>query len=168
MEISTIFKNKEVFQENHVPSRILFREEQFKQIDLVLKDLERGARPRNILGVGDMATGKTLVFKHAYARLPATSYVYVNCNQDKTQRNILTQILTGMGIQVKSGHPTTYYWSMLKKHQKQKHPLIVTLDEVDNFVEHRDSGYNEFFYNISREIDNIVITLLTNRLDFES
>jgi len=167
--MTEIFKNTEVFREDYVPSRILFREEQFKQINATLRDVESGGPVCHCLGIGDMGTGKTLCFKYAYARLPPKYHVYVNCSDAFTQSKILVSILQNLGSKSKPGCSTYYYWKELKALLPQQKFLLVTLDEIDKFVEHPDSGFSDFFYNISRPpVQNVLVSMLTNSLRFES
>jgi cell division control protein 6 len=69
---------------------------------------------------------------------------------------------------VKSGYPSDFYLQWFKDEVERRQFVILILDEVDKFVEHKDSEFNDFFYVISRTVDKVVTIMLTNRASFEA
>jgi len=165
-----IFKDKRVFQLDYVPGRVLHREEQVGKLLGIFADLDRGVKPKNVLGLGTYGTGKTVVTRATCQSLPSTpKVVYINCTEDNTRLKILRESLRQLRDDVvKSGYPSDFYLTWFKEEVKKHNWVIVILDEVDRFIEHRDSEYADYFYSISRTIDNVIIIMLTNRANFEN
>lgn len=164
-----IFLNKRVFQLDYVPKRILHRDKQINRIESILADFTNDVRPRNILCVGDFGTGKTVVVRSVCSSPPSNcTALYVNCAEENTQSRIIRTILRHLSVPVKPGFPRDHYLQLFKDQMAHQTYVILILDEVDKFVERKDSDFNEFFYTLSRSIDNLVAILLTNRVSFES
>jgi len=167
--VSKIFADKQVFQVDYVPNRILHRNEQIKSIQSILGDLNSGVRARNILCMGDFGTGKTAVVRSVCRDLPSTcKVVYVNCAEENTQSRIVRAILRQLGAPVKPGFPKDYYLQLLKDYVARHQYVILILDEVDKFVEKKDAESDGLFYTLSRSVNNVVAILLTNRVSFEA
>lgn len=166
---SAIFADKRVFQLDYVPGQILHRDEQVNKIQLILADLQKGVRPRNILCIGDFGTGKTAVVRSVCRDLSSMcKTVYVNCAEENTQSRLIRAILRELGVEVKTGFPKDHYLRFLKDQIASYPYVILALDEVDRFIEKKDSEYNEFFYTLSRSLNNVVTILLTNRMSLET
>ena len=102
-EENNIFKDKSALQTNFQPSDILFRDEQIKQIALILAPALRGERPSNLFLYGKTGTGKTLsihwIREELMKRVKAESgfrlrIKYINCKLKKvsdTEYRILAE-----------------------------------------------------------------------------
>jgi len=94
---------------------------------------------------------------------------YINCAEENTRVKILRESLRQMKDEpVKSGFPSDYYLQWFKDEVARHRYVILILDEVDKFVEHKDSEFNELFYTLSRTVENEVVIMLTNRASFET
>jgi cell division control protein 6 len=163
-----IFSDKRVLELDYVPSHILHRDEQVKKIQSILTDMNNGVRPRNILCIGDFGTGKTAVVRSVCRDLSSGCRpVYVNCAEENTQSRIIRAILRQFDVSVKTGFPKDHYLRLFKENVARWQCVVLVLDEVDKFVEREDSECNEFFYTLSRSVNNVATIFLTNRVSFE-
>jgi len=169
VESSRIFLDKRVFHLEYVPDRIVHRDVQVSAIRRILADMEKGVRPYNILGVGGFGTGKTAVVRSTCRNLgDGIRVVYVNCSEDKTQLRIYRKALDQLGVPTSTGYPGDYYLDLFKKTVGSLRFLLLILDEVDKFVERKDSDAESLFYTLSRSVFNVVVVMLTNHASLES
>jgi cell division control protein 6 len=166
---SNIFRDKRVFHLEYVPDHIVHRDSQVSAIRRILADMENGVRPYHILGMGAYGTGKTAVVRSTCRNLgDGIRVVYVNCSEDNTQIEIYRQILTQLGIPTSTGFRVNYYLDLFKKTIAPLRFLLLILDEVDKFVERKDSDAESLFYTLSRSVFNVVVIMLTNHASLES
>jgi cell division control protein 6 len=166
-ESSHIFRDKQLFEVDHVPDSILHREPQITEIKQILADT---IRPKNIIALGGFGTGKTATLRHICRDLPSGyRLVYVSCSKGNTQTKILKAMLAELGVPQKNGFPQDHYRGLLEAELKRHRYVILVLDEVDQLLEHRDSEADAFFYILSRmpEWKNVVAALVSNRFDIE-
>jgi cell division control protein 6 len=164
---SRIFRDKDLFEVDHIPDSILHRETQITEIKEILADT---IRPYNIVGLGVFGTGKTATVRHICQDLPpGYRLVYVTCSKGNTQTKILKAMLVDLGIPEKDGFPQGHYRDLLEAEMKKHHYIILVLDEVDKLLRHRESEADDFFYILSRMTGwkNVVAILLSNRADVE-
>jgi len=166
---STIFRDKRVFGLDYIPDSILHRDEQIRRLRSNLDDIERGVKPKNSLVIGTFGTGKTVSVCSVCRSLPSTPVVaYLNCAEQNTRIKILREILGKLKNEdVRPGFPSDFYLRWFKEQAGRHRFVILILDEVDKFVEHKDSEYEDLFYTLSRTVDNVVVIMLTNRTNFE-
>jgi cell division control protein 6 len=165
---SRIFRDKDLFEVDHIPDSILHRETQIKEIKQILADT---IRPKNIIALGGFGTGKTATLLHICRDLPpGYRLIYVSCSKGNTQTRILKAMLAELGQPQKNGFPQDHYRGLLEAELKRRRYVILVLDEVDQLLEHRDSEADAFFYILSRmpEWKNVVAALVSNRFDIES
>jgi cell division control protein 6 len=165
---SSIFIDKDLFEVDHVPDSILHRESQITEIKYILAD---SIRPKNIIGLGGFGTGKTAVVRHICRDLPpGYRAIYVTCSKANTQTRVLMAILAALRMPVNIGYDQTYYRELVETELKRHRYVILILDEVDQFLEHRNCEADGFFYIFSRmpEWKNVVAILLSNRFDVET
>jgi cell division control protein 6 len=165
---SPIFADKRVFKETYVPDKILHRDAAFSNIQRILGDFQRNAKPRNILCIGDLGTGKTVALRSICRNPPAgVKAVFVNCAEMNTQTRIFRAVLERLGVTVKTGFPGDHYLGLFKAALPSR--LILVLDEVDKLIEHRGSEYEDLLYVLMRTVDpkEVVLIMLTNKFSFE-
>ncbi len=104
-----IFKNKSLLQTRYQPKDIPYRDEQIKQIALVLAPVLRGERTSNLFLYGKTGTGKTLSILHVrdelLKRVKSDSEYklkieYLNCKLKKvsdTEYRVLSEIIKKLG-----------------------------------------------------------------------
>lgn len=167
--MTEIFLDKQAFKESYVPDRILHRDAAISKIHRILADFQRNSKPRNILCIGDLGTGKTVVLR-SFCREPpeGVKAVFVNCAEANTQTRIFRAVLEQLGVTVKTGFPGDYYLGLFKAALPSR--LILVLDEIDKLIEHRASEYEELFYTLMRTIDpkEVVLVMLTNKFSLET
>jgi len=168
MSESGVFSDKRVFHHDYVPDMIMHRGPQTANIQLILSDMQRNTRPRNILCIGSFGTGKTVAVRRFCKDLDGnTASVYVNCSDINTRLQIFRESLQQLGNPMKPGFPYDSYLTAFKK-SVGKHPwVILVLDEVDKLVDRKDSECDEFFYTLSRSVPNVITVMITNRVDLE-
>jgi len=81
----------EVFDEDYIPERILFREKQMERIAGNLTPILYNSRPINMLCLGTVATGKTTVVKYITSQIDALT-VYVNCQLNRSKQQVFLKI----------------------------------------------------------------------------
>ena len=167
--MTEIFADKQVFKESYVPDRILHREAAISKIQRILSDFQKNAKPRNILCIGDLGTGKTVALRSICRNPPeGVKAVFVNCSDANTQTRVFRAVLEELGVTVKTGFPGDYYLGLFKAALPRR--LILILDEVDRLIDHRASEYEELFYTLMRTVDpkEVVLVMLTNKFSLEA
>jgi cell division control protein 6 len=164
-----IFADKQVFKETYVPDKILHRDDAISKIQHILADFQRNAKPRNILCLGGLGTGKTAALRSICREPPkGVKAVFVNCAETNTQTRIFRAVLEQLGVTVKTGFPGDYYLGLFKAALPPR--LILVFDEVDRLIQHRESEYEELFYTLMRTVDpkEVVLIMLTNKFNLET
>ena len=167
---SVIFKDKTVFDLDHIPNSLLHRDEQIARLKLILSDMDNGVKPKNTLVVGTFGTGKTVVTRGTCQELPFKPVViYVNCAEINTRLQVIREALSQLkDREEKSGFPPDFYLRWFKEEAEHHKFVILILDEIDKLVEHRDSEYGGLFYTLSRTVKNVIVIMITNRANFET
>jgi len=177
-----IFKNKSLLQTRYQPKDISYRDDQIKQIALVLAPVLRGERTSNLFLYGKTGTGKTLSIQHVRDELLKrvkndSAYKlkieYLNCKLKKvsdTEYRILSEIIKKLGGEVPAtGLPTqSVYNKFIEIVDSEKQLVVLILDEVDQTTKKLS---NDFLYNLIRlnsELSQSQISLvgISNNLTF--
>ncbi len=123
----------EVFDEDYIPQRILFRDKQIERVALNMLPAEQGSRPINTLCLGSPATGKTTVIKFVLSQLQFSVPVYLNCQVSRTKQQIFLKIFERIfGYAPHRG--VSFQKIMDGVFSKIDRPLVVVLDDA-NFVD---------------------------------
>ena len=177
-----IFKNKSLLQTRYQPKDIPYRDDQIKQIALVLAPVLRGERTSNLFLYGKTGTGKTLSIQHVKEELlkrvkSDSEYKlkieYLNCKLKKvsdTEYRILSEIIKKLGGKVPAtGLPTqSVYNKFIEIVDSEKQLVVLILDEVDQTTKRLS---NDFLYNLTRlnsELSQSQISIvgISNNLTF--
>ncbi|MEW6528484.1 MAG: AAA family ATPase [Candidatus Micrarchaeota archaeon] len=133
----TVFKNEAVFSSDFIPTEIVRRENEIKEIALTLMPLMKGKRSSNMILYGPPGTGKTMIARYIAAQLKeATSRVhsvYVNCAEQGYRYSILGTVLSSLGYAVsRRGRSVDELLERLVEILKKENkiPLII-LDDID-------------------------------------
>ena len=179
---NVIFKNKSLLQTKYQPEDISYRDEQIKQIALVLAPVLRGERTSNLFLYGKTGTGKTLSIQHVknelLKRIKKDSECklrieYLNCKLKKvsdTEYRILSEIIKKLGAEVPAtGLPTqSVYSKFIEIIDSKKQLVVLILDEIDQTTKKIS---NDFLYNLTRlnsELSQAQISIvgISNNLTF--
>jgi len=145
MSDQTLFQNSDVFEIDHMPEQLLYRETQLRELAFNVKPGLRGVRPLNVICKGLPGTGKTTCVNHIFAEVERTTKkllpVYVNCQREKAAFGVFTQIYEKIhgqapprtGVSVKS-----LLVAIGRTMQEKGIVLIVCLDDV-NYLFHDNS-----------------------------
>ena len=160
-EKNVIFKNKVALQTNFQPEAILFRDDQIKQIALILAPILRGEKPSNLFLYGKTGTGKTLSIQSIKEELMKRvkkdagfklKIEYLNCKLKKvsdTEYRILAELIKKFGGEIPStGLPTqSVYNKFIELIDGEKQLILLIFDEIDQAVKKIS---NDFLYNLTR------------------
>lgn len=181
LEKKPIFKDKSALQSNFAPSQIFHRDEQIHQLANILAPVLRREKPSNVFIYGKTGTGKTLTVRYTTQQLLEIAkqknlpvkVIYLNCKLKKladTEYRIIAQLLREYGKNIPpTGLPTDeVYHLFFSTLDKDKHVLLLILDEIDQLV---GKTGDELLYNLTRinsELKNAQITLIgiSNDLGF--
>ena len=166
-----IFRNKDVLTTKFLPGDIPHRDNQIKQIALMLAPILRNEKPSNIFIYGKTGTGKTLVIKNIIENLKSAAdksgtglkIIYINCKMQKitdTEYRLLAQLMTEFGESVPyTGLPTNeLYKKFFRQLELAESNIIIVLDEVDSLI---NKIGDEFLYNLTRINQDLARTKLT-------
>jgi cell division control protein 6 len=125
-----IIVNEEALTEAFVPTRLLHREGQIRELERCLKPALKNRSIENIFLMGISGTGKTTIIKWILENYFKEVSAYVNCWKYRTTHEVLKETLLELQISVHGREPTGELTKVLEKVVK-KRKVIVCLDEVD-------------------------------------
>jgi cell division control protein 6 len=125
-----IIINEEALTEAFVPTRLLHREGQIRELERCLKPALKNRSIENIFLMGTSGTGKTTITKWILENYFKEISAYVNCWKYRTTHEVLKEILLELQIPVHGREPTGDLTKSVEKLVK-KRKIIVCLDEVD-------------------------------------
>ena len=173
LEKQPIFKNKNIIQSNHTPEQIPHRDEQIHTLANILAPTLRAEKPSNIFIYGKTGSGKTLTIRYTTQQLLAIAaqkklpikVIYLNCKLKKladTEYRLIAQLLREYNKEIPpTGLPTDEVYHMFfTTIDKEKHTLLLILDEVDQLI---GKAGDELLYNLTRinsELKNAQITII--------
>lgn len=153
MKDEPILVDEESLTETFIPTRMLFREGQLKEITNHLKPALHKKEARNIVITGPTGTGKTTIAKWILAEHFPRRHAYVNCLNTRSEHKILESILLQLGHVIPDNKPTDYLAQKFQK--KVEKGTIVCLDEVDQIKDAR------ILETLASQLSGLV--LITNR-----
>ncbi len=156
----TLFINKFILQTSYSPGKIPHRDNQIEQVASILAPALRGEKPSNLFVYGQTGSGKTLsiqfvkneILKRAKENNLPLRIEYLNCKMRKisdTEYRIFAELIKKLGGNVPAtGLPTDQvYNKFIEIIEKEKRPIILILDEIDQAVKKISDG---FLYNLTR------------------
>jgi orc1/cdc6 family replication initiation protein len=126
----TIIFNELPLTEAFVPTRLLHREGQLRELERCLKPALRKKSIENVFLIGPSGTGKTTLAKWILESHFKEISAYVNCWKYKSSHEVLKEILLSFQIPVHGRESTGALVKKLENLLKKK-KIIVCLDEVD-------------------------------------
>lgn len=172
-----VLKNREVWEETYIPSRILYRDECLSKLEYFLKPALEGGRAHNTLCIGDYGTGKTASARFVIQNLASRarkkeirfkSY-YLNCaelaksRKSTTVGRIITQCLREDGLRIYPTLPHEMKLEMLKKHVINYDSVVFVLDEIDYYLSNKKNDFETLAYLVTRSLPNTSMILITNK-----
>jgi orc1/cdc6 family replication initiation protein len=160
-----IIVNEEALAEAFVPTRLLHREGQIRELERCLKPALKNRSIENIFLMGTSGTGKTTITKWILENYFKEISAYVNCWKYRTTHEVLKEVLLALQIPVHGREPTGELTKSLEKIVK-KRKVIVCLDEVDRLDDFdllyllARSGYGLILISTNSH----ALTVLTNRI----
>jgi len=125
-----IIFNELPLTEAFIPTRILHREGQLRELERCLKPALKKRSIENVFLVGPSGTGKTTLAKWILESYFKEISAYVNCWKYRSTHEVLKEILLNFQVPVHGREPTGELIKLLEK-LIQKKKIIVCLDEVD-------------------------------------
>jgi len=125
-----IIYNELPLTEAFIPSRLLHREGQLRELERSLKPALRKRNADNVFLIGPTGTGKTSVAKWILESYFKEISCYINCWKYRSTHEVLREILLTFQIPVHGREPTSELVDRIEKLLKRK-KIIVCLDEVD-------------------------------------
>jgi len=153
-----VISNPTVFSQEYVPERFIGREDYISRIVNIIKLSETSS---TLIIRGNPGTGKTLLGKYLFRRLPEFRGFYVNCYVTSTDRGIVTQLLNeAAGKSSDYGNiPSETLFKTLLKRLPQR--ALIILDEAHSLKRTR----TQVVYLLSRSSElggpNLNLVLLT-------
>ena len=126
----SIIYNEMPLTEAFIPSRLLHREGQLRELERCLKPILRGSLIENVFLVGPPGTGKTTLVKWVLESYFKEISCYINCWKYRSTHEVLKEVLLSFQIPVHGREPTGELIDKIENLAKKKR-LIICLDEVD-------------------------------------
>jgi cell division control protein 6 len=160
-----IFNRKSVLFHDHIPQRLLFREEQVMRLGYLFSSILRDQRSSNLFIYGKPGTGKTAVTRLVLNKLIEKSgdtkqrvhASYINCRMAGTEYRVAAALARDVDLEVPfTGLAVKEVFERFKTNVVSKGlPLVVVLDEVDALV----SRYgDDLLYGLTRMNDRTMMT----------
>jgi len=150
----TLFKDRELFELDHLPEHFLHREAQMNSLKFCIRPALHGARPLNAICLGPPGTGKTTAILKLFEEIESHTSrivpVHVNCQLDSTRYAIFYQIFKKIfgHAPPASGISFKRLFERVAKYSAEKNAVIlVALDDI-NYLFHE------------KEIDHVLYSLL--------
>jgi len=128
-----ILVNELPLTEAFIPTRLLHRDGQLRELERCLKPALHNRSIENVFIIGPTGTGKTLVARWILETHFKDEWAYVSCWDYRHTHEVLREILVRLGRPVHGREPTGDLVGLLKKVLEKK--IIVCLDEVDQLKE---------------------------------
>jgi len=151
------FVDRDVLRHDYIPDNLPHREDQIRQLGMIVAPLLRAERCSNIFIYGKTGTGKTAVMKYVLNRLVQKAMefgapvrvAYVNCRLEGTEYRVFTRLCSSLNIHVPfTGLAVGEVFDRFKKGlESQNISLIVVLDELDELIKTRG---NVLLYQLTR------------------
>lgn len=137
-------------QDNYIPKKILFREEQIEEVKKIFESFKKDFRPKNRIISGGTGTAKTTLIKKICEDYSESDYIYLSCAGYTTSKRTFRSLLPS----VKSFQKIIDYLNNNRK--------ILIFDEINKI-----SNITEFFDDLNTLYRGSLcpVVLITNRAD---
>ncbi|NIO22464.1 MAG: AAA family ATPase [Candidatus Aenigmarchaeota archaeon] len=173
-----VFKNKETLSIAFTPDNIPHREEQIKQLGMILAPVLRKEKPSNVFIYGKTGTGKSLCASHTIKKLSDQTNgklktIYINCKMRRvsdTEYRLLSQLISFFGVEVPyTGLPTdSLYKKFFNLLDQGEGNTLLVLDEIDALVKKVGDGILYNLTRINQELKKTKLTIvgISNNISF--
>lgn len=154
---SVIIKDGKKLSFDYVPKKIIRREEQMKQLELLFRPLVTDNRQCSALLVGSVGSGKTVtarrfcedILEYCGSKSIPMDYVFVNCRIRNSEYSVVLQMLRhfDQGFPDRGFSIDEMIRSLRIHIEKTSRPIIIILDEVDVLLR---NGSRNLVYQLSR------------------
>jgi len=131
IQMEKIIEREQVFMEDFVPDRILFRDKQIQRLKRYFEPNMEGSV--YVFLHGPAGTGKTTVLKHLLAWLNGTSgkilAVYIDCTNCRTTNAVFQEILSRVSNRIIPLQISNYRLTKMIGEESRKRRLIACLDD---------------------------------------
>ncbi len=161
MESSKIFGNQSALQPEYVPSALLHREAQIREMADSLQPVLKRSKPQNLLIHGPTGTGKTSCMKYVLNELAEfgskVECIYINCWEHPSKQAILSHIAEKLKepLPRRGLADDEIFHRILERLKYEKKSAIIALDEMDRLMH---KGESELLYSLSRAEENHNVT----------
>jgi len=173
LDKEALFLNKNVLMLRYFPNYIPHREEQIKQLSLILAPSLRMEKPSNAFLYGKTGCGKTLCVNYVINNLIETANIrnipfqslILNCKLKKaadTEYRVLAQLSRDLGAKVPmTGLPTNEVYNIFTKKIDEKEQIVlIVLDEIDQLVKRVGDSVLYTLTRINSTLKNAQICLV--------
>jgi len=141
---SPILRNPEVFEDSYLPTDILHRENEIKDLSSELGMFSK-SYPLRAVVYGPPGTGKTTVAKHvlqSFSNYHGIKSVYINSLLSNSKLSILSNVADSLGIIMpRRGIGSDEILARIREKEKR---LVIIIDEADSLKE------KDFLYYIAK------------------
>ncbi|BCS90690.1 MAG: cell division control protein Cdc6 [Candidatus Micrarchaeota archaeon] len=171
---SKIFKNHEVLSPHYIPEKLLYRDNQIKQVVNALAPAIKGQKGRNVFIYGKTGTGKTSCILYVLKQLkdlndPSIATSYINCRIYSSKHKVLSKIIKDhMPYYSKRGIGSSeFYERLVSWISDTDKKLIVVLDEIDLIKDLDDTIYTFTRINSEVRYGSLTIVGIANKISFK-
>ncbi len=150
----TIFRDRDLFELDHLPEQFLHRESQMNSLKFCIRPALQGGRPVNALCLGPPGTGKTTALLKLFLEIEAHSSrvmpVHINCQMDSTRYSVFYQIYKKLFDHAPPSSGISFkriFEKVASATVEQDKVLVVALDDI-NYLFHE------------KEVDHVLYSLL--------
>lgn len=155
-----LVEDTETLLEHFVPSELLGRQQQTRQLEQTLAPATHRAKPNHCRLFGPSGSGKTAAARWLLRRLQQTSSVqglYVNCWRYPTYFSVLDLIVRELRVLGAERLTVSFRLKRLSRHLGNT-PFVVVLDEVDQLAPRER---HSLLYNLS-QLGNVGLVTICN------
>lgn len=170
-----ILKDASVFTYKYMPSAILHREEQVRELESRINNPLYDKPAKNTMIYGLSGTGKTLTTKHLTDELlkkaTNTKICYVRLKGAQTEYKAINKVTQAlMGVEFDGRSPSSVYTRIFDylKHHEEKYTIFI-FDEIDSILQNYDNFLDAFlrpYENHDMGEKEVSVIMISNNMTF--
>ncbi|MCC7552385.1 AAA family ATPase [Candidatus Micrarchaeota archaeon] len=161
----SIFKNEVILMPDYLPTDILHRETEIKEIVSSINVLIHGRKGENLFLIGNPGTGKTCCSKYILTELEQHTQrilpIYINCWEHSSRFVILGLIASELDMLIpRRGISVDEVTEKIVEgfNKSLYKGIVVVLDEIDRLFVSK-TGDKEVLYDLSRSKENLGVNI---------